>query len=57
MTDYFPHAGNPLVLLPTDSEVAREDYAQLSPHIARRYEIVNSDGRDAQIVERQGSIA
>lgn len=57
MTDYFPHAGNPLVLLPTDSEIAREDYAQLSPHIARRYEIVNSDGRDAQIIERQGTIA
>ncbi|RAS14245.1 DNA sulfur modification protein DndD [Microvirgula sp. AG722] len=55
MTDYFPHAGNPLVLLPTDSEVAKEDYAQLSSHIARRYEIVNSDGRDAQIVERHGA--
>lgn len=57
MTEYFPHAGNPLVLLPTDSELAREDYAQLSPHIARLYEITNSDGLHAQIVERQGSVA
>ncbi|MGJ7558513.1 AAA family ATPase [Variovorax sp. RB3P1] len=51
MTEYFPHAGNPLVLLPTDSELAEEDYAQLSTHIARRYKIVNTDGRDARIVE------
>ena len=51
MTDYFPHAGNPLVLLPTNSELAAEDYAQLSTHIARRYEILNTDGKDARIVE------
>lgn len=51
MTDYFPRAGNPLVLLPTNSELAAEDYAQLSTHIARRYEILNTDGKDARIVE------
>lgn len=52
MTDYFPRAGNPLVLLPTDTELGEEDYAQLSNHIARRYEILNTDGKDARIVER-----
>lgn len=57
MTDYFPLAGNPLVLLPTDSEFGREDYAQLSPHIARRYEIVNTDGKDAKIMELDGASA
>ncbi|WP_420210358.1 AAA family ATPase [Burkholderia aenigmatica] len=51
MSDYFPRAGNPLILLPTNSELAAEDYAQLSPHIARRYEISNTDGKDARIVE------
>ncbi|WP_175830653.1 AAA family ATPase [Burkholderia cenocepacia] len=51
MSDYFPRAGNPLILLPTNSELATEDYAQLSPHIARRYEISNTDGKDARIVE------
>lgn len=51
MSDYFPRAGNPLILLPTDSELATEDYAQLSSHIARRYEIRNTDGKDARIVE------
>ena len=49
MTDYFPRAGNPLVLLPTDSELAAEDYAQLLPHIARRYEIHNTDGTSASL--------
>lgn len=51
MTDYFPRAGNPLVLLPTNSELAAEDYALLSPHIAKRYEIINTDGKDARIVD------
>jgi len=51
MSDYFPRAGNPLVLLPTNSELAAEDYAQLSSSIARRYEIINTDGKDARIVE------
>lgn len=50
MTDYFPRAGNPLILLPTNSELAAEDYAQMSEHIARRYEIHNTDGKDARIV-------
>lgn len=50
MTDYFPRAGNPLILLPTNSELAAEDYAQMSDHIARRYEIHNTDGKDARIV-------
>lgn len=50
MSDYFPRAGNPLVLLPTSSELATEDYAQLSSYIARRYEIRNTDGKDAHIV-------
>ncbi|WP_457953672.1 AAA family ATPase [Achromobacter xylosoxidans] len=50
MTDYFPRAGNPLILLPTNSELAAEDYAQMSDHIAQRYEIHNTDGKDARIV-------
>jgi DNA sulfur modification protein DndD len=54
MTEYFPCAGNPLVLMPTDSELGVEDYAQLSSHIARRYEIRNTDGKDARIIEING---
>jgi DNA sulfur modification protein DndD len=54
MTDYFPCAGNPLVLLPTNSELAVEDYARLSAYIAQRYEILNPDGKNARIVEQHG---
>lgn len=51
MTDYFPNAGNPLVLLPTNSEFGNDDYAQLGARIVRRYEIRNTGGEDAHIVE------
>ena len=50
MTEYFPRAGNPLVLLPTNSEFAAEDFADMASRIARRYEIRNTGGEDAQIV-------
>ncbi|WP_167508692.1 AAA family ATPase [Mesorhizobium sp.] len=51
MNDYFPHAGNPLVLLPTDSEFGDQGFDQLADHICKRYEIQNDGGRSASIVE------
>lgn len=51
MSEYFPAAGNPLVLLPTNSEFAPEDYLALDEHIAIRYEIQNEGGLNAKIVE------
>lgn len=51
MSEYFPQAGKPLVLLPTDSEFAPEDYLALDEHIAIRYEIQNRGGLNAKIVE------
>ncbi|TIW10972.1 MAG: hypothetical protein E5V66_15630 [Mesorhizobium sp.] len=51
MNDYFPHAGNPLVLLPTNSEFGDQGFDQLAEHICKRYEIQNHDGRSASIVE------
>lgn len=51
MSEYFPQAGNPLVLLPTDSEFSPEDYKALEDKIAVRYEIRNSGGLDSKIVE------
>lgn len=52
MSDYFPRAGNPLVLLPTNTEFGDYGFEQLEPHIAKRYEIENEGGRSAAIVER-----
>lgn len=60
MTEYFPQAGNPLVLLPTNSELSEEDYEGLNHRIAIRYEIQNVDGVNAKIVlasDRIGSEA
>jgi DNA sulfur modification protein DndD len=51
MSEYFPQAGNPLVLLPTNSEISTEDYQALADSIAIRYEIQNQGGLDAKIVE------
>lgn len=57
MTEYFPQAGNPLVLLPTNSELGPEDYAALEGRIARRYEIRNTDGKNAIILEVNSAIS
>ncbi len=51
MSDYFPKAGNPLILLPTNSELSEEDHVGLSGHVAKRYEIQNDGGTRAKIVE------
>lgn len=50
MSEYFPRAGNPLVLLPTNSEFSTEDDFNLASRIARRYLIQNNGGDQARIV-------
>lgn len=49
LTDYFPKAGNPLLLLPTNSEISDEELDRLQDHIALRYDIDNGTGQDAKI--------
>ncbi|MDO3431920.1 AAA family ATPase [Rhizobium sp. CBN3] len=51
MTDYFPQAGDPLVLLPTDTEFGADAFETLSSHICRRYRIENDGGDSAKIIE------
>ena len=50
MAEYFPEAGNPLILLPTNSEFLESDYHNLADKIAKRYEIQNEGGLNAKIV-------
>lgn len=50
MTEYFPSAGKPLVLLPTNSEMDEEVLRSLDGCIRRRYEIRNEGGTQAKIV-------
>jgi hypothetical protein len=54
MREYFPKAGNPLILLPTDSEFGAEGYEELADHISRRYRIENDGGDSARIVPEIG---
>lgn len=54
MKEYFPEAGNPLVLLPTDTEFGNEGYEAIGDRVRRRYRIVNDSGRQAKIVEEGG---
>lgn len=55
MDFYFPYAGNPLVLLPTDTELGSEDLDALAPHIRRRYRIENNDGDNARIIHENAA--
>lgn len=41
---YYPKAGLQVIVLPTDSELDREKYALLQPHVYREYRLVNQDG-------------
>ena len=54
MTDYFPAAGNPLILLPTNIELSEDDLAGLSGRIAKRYVLENGDSHSARIVPVRG---
>lgn len=57
MSEYFPNAGMPLVLLPTNTEIGPEGFSQLGARVRRQYEIQNVGGEQARIVEiKQNSL-
>ena len=51
ITRYFPKAGPQVIVLPTDSELDREKYALLKPHVYREYRLVNPSGDSTCIKE------
>lgn len=53
ITRYFPHAGRQVIILPTDSELDREKYELIRPHVYREYRLVNELG-EATHVESGG---
>ena len=55
--DYYPNAGDPLVLLPTNSEFGAEIYDLITDRIRRSYRIENQGGLRAKIApdERAGA--
>lgn len=53
LTRYYPKAGPQVIVLPTDSELDREKYALIKPHVYREYHLVNLEG-DHTRVEQGG---
>lgn len=51
ITRYFPKAGPQVIVLPTDSELDRDKYALLKPHVYREYRLVNPSGDNTRIEE------
>jgi len=51
ITRYFPKAGSQVIVLPTDSELDREKYELLKPHVYREYRLENPSGDNTHVVE------
>lgn len=49
ITRYYPNAGPQVIVLPTDSEIDREKYALLQPHVYREYRLHNPYGDRTQV--------
>ena len=48
---YYPNAGEQVIVLPTDSELDREKYSMLLPHIYREYRLENPDGESTRPIQ------
>ena len=48
---YFPHASHQVIILSTDTEIEREFFHELEPHIARAYHLSYDEDRRATRVE------
>ena len=40
---YYPHAGRQVIVLPTDSEIDREKYRLIQPHVCAEFRLENAD--------------
>jgi len=52
LSNYYPNAATQVIVLPTDSEIDREKYGMLHPHIAAEFRLVNPEG-DRTTVQAQ----
>jgi DNA sulfur modification protein DndD len=48
---YFPNASHQVIVLSTDTEVDRQYYAALSPHVARAYHLNYHEAERATVAE------
>ena len=52
LRDYFPHVAEQVIVLPTDSELDREKYRMLLPHVYREYKLDNPHGDQTRVESR-----
>jgi DNA sulfur modification protein DndD len=50
LRNYYPYAGEQVIVLPTDSEIDREKYRLLSPHIAGEFRLENTGGEHTTVI-------
>jgi len=48
---YYPQVAEQVIVLPTDSEIDREKYALIEPHLYREYRLDNPTGVDTRLEE------
>jgi len=55
LKQYYPHAAQQAILLPTDSELDDRKYALLAPHIYREFCLHNRSGDETswELVQRR----
>lgn len=51
LATYYPNAGQQVIILPTDSELDREKYRLLQPHIAAEFRLENVSGDHTEVHE------
>jgi DNA sulfur modification protein DndD len=50
LTLYYPHAGEQVIILPTDSELDKEKYLRILPYVYREYRLSNPDGQNTDVI-------
>lgn len=53
LENYYPYVGEQVILLPTDSELDKEKYKLLLPHVYKEYRLENKDGESTNPVLEQ----
>lgn len=50
LTRYYPSVGRQVIILPTDSEIDKEKYSWIEPHVYREYRLENTNGQDTHVL-------
>lgn len=49
LTRYYPNAASQVIVLPTDSEIDREKYRLIQPHLAKEFQLWNPSGQATEV--------